>query len=230
MAISSSTWREDWVTEKCELAARLNGGEAGGSYAEAAIVVCTALTALSAELWSGRSIDRFRFIEMLARLGPSPSDNTKVSTPLLIQHLEGSSRNSEAQQLRNTFGVPDTALVVTGPMVDTNEDDILTLLPQLGLKELRRFSYASLLYGEVRSSYAHEYRLGKQADWWPMTMLADQKISYCNRITDDLTRHRLVHFHFEWLAQLAIQIASSMDKTAATLPNPRPQVWWADGG
>ena len=230
MEISSFTWREYWVTEKCKLAARLNGGEAGGSYAEAALVVCAALSALSAELWSGRGIDRVRFIEMLARHGPNPSDNTIVSVPLLIQHLEGSSRSSEAIEIRDTFWVPNTALVVTGPKVDRNEDDILALLPQLDLKEVRQFSYASLLYREVRSSYVHDYRPGKQADSWPMTVLADQRISYINRIADDMKMQRLVHFHFEWLAQLAIQMASSTDKNAATLPNPRPKVWWADGG
>jgi hypothetical protein len=230
MERSSFTWREYWVTEKCKLAARLNAGEAGGTYAEAVLVVCAAMSALSAELWSGPRIDRVRFIEMLARDGPNPDNNTIVSVPLLIQHLERSSRNSAALQLRNVFGVPDTALVVTGPNVDTSEDHILALLPRLDLKEVRQFSYASLLYREVRSSYVHDYRPGKQADSWPMTMLADQRISYINRIADDMKMQRLVHFHFEGLAQLAIQMASSADKTAAMSPRPRPQVWWADGG
>lgn len=225
----SQTWRQNWIAEKCRVVDRLSRGEAGGSYAEAAILVCATFNALAAELWVGRCIDRFRFVEMLVRLGPQASECSRVSIPLLVQHLEATSRELEAQQIQHAFSLPSTGRVVTGPDVDQCEKDVLSIYPQLNLKELRSFSYASVLYGEIRSSYAHEYKPGDRADSWPMTMLADQKVSYINRLNDSLKMHRLVHFHIEWLAQLAVELASVVDRLAEELPLPQPTVWWIEG-
>jgi hypothetical protein len=228
--VSSQTWRRDWVSEKCDVATRLSNGDAGGGYAESAILVCAALSALSAELWVGRGIDRVRFIEMLARFGTNSNDCKLISIPLLVQHLNNSSRSSEALQMQHAFALSSTARVLVGPDVDKNEDTVLSICPQLDLQEVRRFSYASILYSEVRSSYAHEYRSGEQADSWPMTMLPDQHVSYINRITDSLEMRRLIHIHSGWFVQIAIELASAVDNLANTLPLPKPQVWWADGG
>lgn len=226
--MASQTWRQDWVTEKCQVAIRLSRGEAGGGYAEAVILVCAVLSALSAELWDGRGIDRVRFIEMLVRVGLNSSDCTTVSIPLLVQHLNNSSRKLEALQIQSAFSLPTSARVVTGPEVDQSEKDVLSICPLLDLKEVRRFSYASILYSEIRSSYSHEYRSGLLADSWPMTMLAEQKVSYINRMTNGSEMMRLVHIHVEWLAQLAIELASTVDNLVTGLH--RPTAWWIDGG
>lgn len=225
--MSDQTWRQRWVTDKCQVALCLSKGEAGGSYAEAAILICATLSALSAELWEGRKIDRQRFIEMLTRIGSYTKECTTISIPLLVQHLENESRKSEAQKIQQAFSLPSTARVLTGPEVDKSEQEILSICPQLDVKDIRGFSYASILYSEVRSSYAHEYRPGKRSDSWPMTMLDKQQVSYINRINDELKMQRLVHFHVEWLAQLAIDLASTIDNLVA-FP-PRPPVWWVDG-
>ena len=226
----SQTWRRDWVTEKCDVATRLSRGEAGGGYAESAIVVCAALSALSAELWVGRGIDRVRFIEMLVQCAPHASDCRTVSIPLLVQHLNSSSRNAEALKIQQAFSLPTSARVLIGPEIDKSEQNVLSVSPQLDLKEIRRFSYASILYSEIRSSYAHEYRAGDRADSWPMTMLPNQRVSYINRMTDSHEMIRLVHIHIDWLTELAIELASAVDGRASTLPMPKPQNWWADGG
>ena len=228
--MSSPTWRKNWVTVKCDVARRLSDGEAGGSYAEAAILVCTTLSALSAELWEGRGIDRVRFIEALAQLGPNASECRVISVPLLTQHLDNSQRGAEAILLRRAFSLPTSARVVTGPDVDQTEDSVLLICPELEVAELRRFSYASILYGEVRSSYAHTYKPGEMADSWPMTMLANQHVSYINRLNDGLEMQRLAHFHFDWLAGLAIELASVVDGLPDVLPRAQPQVWWVQGG
>ncbi len=228
--MSSETWRRHWVGEKCDVASRLSRGEAGGSYAESAIIVCATLSALSAELWDGRGIDRARFIEMLVQFGAHSSECKTVSIPLLVQELNNSSRNSDALKIQRAFSLPSSARVLTGPDVDKSERDVLSVCPQLDLKEVRSFSYASILYSEIRSSYAHEYRPGERADSWPMTMLANQRVSYINRMTVSMEMRRLVHIHVEWFAQLAIELASAVDQLANTLPLPRPQAWWADGG
>lgn len=228
--MSLQTWRRDWVNEKRDVAARLSRGEAGGGYAESAIVICAALSALSAELWVGRGIDRVRFVELLATLGPHSNDCKIVSIPLLVQHLASNSRTSEAEKLQQAFSLPTSALVLTGPDVDRSEQDVLAVCPQLDIKEVRRFAYASILYSEIRTSYAHEYRPGKLADSWPMTMLADQRVSYINRMTESLKMERLIHIHIDWMGNLALELAAAVDQLASYLPLSMPQVWWLDGG
>lgn len=225
------TWREGWVSEKSKVAIRLSHGDAGGSYAEAAILLCAAFSALSAELWPATSgIDQFRFVEMLVRFGPHASACKLISIPLLVQHLDANSRGPEARLMERAFSLSRMAVVVTGPDVDKSEDEVLFLFPQFKLEELRAFSYASILYKDIRSSYAHQYRPGTRADSWSMTMSNDLAVSYVNQIPDGLQMQRVIHFHIDWLAQLAVEVAVVVDGRAAELPLPRPAKWWTQGG
>jgi hypothetical protein len=139
-------------------------------------------------------------------------------------------REQEAQQIQLAFSLPHSAIVVTGSDVDQCEKAVLSVCPQLDLKELRGLSYASVLYREIRSSYAHEYKPGDRAGSWPMTMRADQKVSYINQMDDSGIMRRLVHFHIEWLAQLAVEIAGVVDRLAGKPSQPLPTVWWIEGG
>jgi len=224
----SDTWRKRWVQEKRAIAQRLAAGEAGGDYPEAVILVCAALSALSAEVWPGRRIDRVRFIELLVRLGSSHAFCMTVSVPLLTQSLEDDQKLAEATEIRRQFDVPRTACVLIGPEIDRPEPDILAACPSLELRHIRRFSYASLLYQEIRSSYAHTYRPGNAAGSWPMTMLPDQRISYINQLREsDRQLQRLIHFHVGWLGELAVDLAEAVDETV--VPWANPATWWADG-
>jgi hypothetical protein len=229
--MASESWRRDWVTEKCEIASALARGEAGGTYSEAAILVCAALSALAAEVWPGRNIDRARFIELLVRLAPTPNMPKTISIPLLAKHVELTSSKSNAQLLKDTFLSFSSTRVVTGPEVDKTEDEVLPICPDLTTKDIRKFSYACLLYEDVRSAYAHEYKPGTKADSWPMTMSSGQFVSYVNRLlTPGIPETgRFIHFHIASLAKLAIDIAMNIDVHRATLPRQAPASWWIDG-
>jgi hypothetical protein len=222
MTSTSCSWRTNWVTSKCEIALALANGAGGAGYGEAAIIVSSALTALAAEMWPGPRQDRARFIELLVRMSPDTPSLSTVSIPLLVQHLRTQKEHSqEAVTLANRFLPVGTSLVVTGPDVDRSELEILALVPSIQVKLLRRFSYACLLYEELRSSYAHQYQPGPKADSWPMTMLRSQAVSYVNKITE-----RRIHFHIEWLAQLAIEVVKEIDATLAKNPSSLPAIWW----
>jgi len=229
--MAPQSWRCGWVTEKCGIASALARGEAGGSYSEAAILVCAALSALAAEVWPGRGLDRARFIELLVRFGSSPKFPMTISVPLLVQHLETTTSKASVKPLMNTLLAFSPTRVVTGSEVDKREGELMSISPILIPKTIRKFSYACLLYEEVRSSYAHEYRLGNKADSWPMTTRDGQSVSYVNRLlaTDIPETGRLIHFHIEWLTKLAIDLASSIDALSTTLPRQAPTSWWIDG-
>lgn len=63
-----------------------------------------------------------------------------------------------------------------------------------------------------------------------MIVLADQRVSYINRITDNLEMCRLIHFHIEWLTELAVELASVVDSLSGELPRQQPKAWWINGG
>lgn len=223
----ASNWRTHWVREKSAIAQRLASGEVSAGYAEAVILICAALSALAAEVWPGRGIDRVRFIELLIRLGSDNAFCRTISLPLLTQSLEAEGRLSEAGMLARVFDVSRTARVLTGPEVDKPEDEVLAACPTIKSSDIRRFSYASLLYQEVRSSYAHEYRPGKTSGSWPMTRLQNQKVSYINQVANaPMGMERLVHFHVEWLGDLAVDLAGAVDALPA-VPQAPPAAWWA---
>ena len=221
-----STWRREWVLEKCRVALNLANGAAGGGYAEAAILVSAVLSALAAELWPGLSIDGVRFVELLTTMGPEALTCRSLSVPLLLQHLTAE-KSVDAIALQQVFGVTEKSLVLNGEAVDRTEQEILKACSNTSVEILRRFSYASILYSEIRSSYAHQYQPGGRADSWPMTSLKNQRVSYVNRLADTGEVHRLVHFHIEWLAALPIGIAEAIDGLSQT--PARPVKWWAKG-
>ena len=222
--MASENWRTRWVTDKCNIALALESGQVGAGYSEAAILVCATLNALAAEVWPGRGLDRVRFVELLIKMTPSSPSPATISVPLLVQHLRTESLTAEADTLVRALMPFGSSLVITGSDVDKSEFDLLSICPTIPVGLLRKNSYACLLYEDVRSSYAHEYRPGGRADSWPMTMLQGQCVSYVNKVTK---RH--VHFHIEWLARIAIERAKSIDASDATLPLARPTTWWIEG-
>jgi hypothetical protein len=222
--MSSENWRTRWVTDKCNIALALESGQVGAGYSEAAILVCATLNALAAEVWPDRGLDRVRFVELLIKMTPSSPSPATISVPLLVQHLRTESLTAEANTLVRALMPFGSSLVITGSDVDKSEFELLSICPAIPVGLLRKNSYACLLYEDVRSSYAHEYRPGGRADSWPMTMLQGQCVSYVNKVTE-----RRVHFHIEWLARIAVELAECIDALDATLPLVRPATWWIDG-
>jgi hypothetical protein len=98
-----------------------------GSYSEAAILTCAALSALSAEVWPGRTRDRVRFIELLARLAPPSSTSTTISIPLLAQHLESTPQRADARILTEALLPTSPTRVITGSVDRSEAESSLTL-------------------------------------------------------------------------------------------------------
>jgi hypothetical protein len=218
-----------WVTPKVDIALALADGACGAGYGEGAIIISSVLTALAAELWPGRNQDRARFIELLVRMDPFTPLLETVSVPLLVQHLEAHGRYQEAEALEPGLLSNGRTKVVTGRDVDLTISATLAVVPALSLQLLQRFSYACLIYKELRSSYAHQYQPGERADYLPMTTRPNQTISYVNRFcrVNGIVERR-VHFHVEWLAELTVGVAQNIDaKFTGNLPS-RPSVWWID--
>jgi hypothetical protein len=65
------TWRTEWIQEKNEIALKLAAGQCGGSYSEATIILCAALSALASSMWPRRRIDQVRFVQLLKDFAPT---------------------------------------------------------------------------------------------------------------------------------------------------------------
>lgn len=226
MCAKVNSWRADWVSEKRAIALKLESGGCGGSYGEAMLILCAAVSALAAEVWPGKKIDRKRFVELLKDFAPATLVATQVSVPMLVWQLRQSGHVTESQNVRAAWLNFSQTRVLTGKDVDQAESEILSLCGTISVKDIRECSYANLLYREIRSGYAHEYRPGNRADSWPMTQDLTAAVSYINRLGD---LDRLVHFHVEWVAKLAVAIAQAIDREAASVPRIAPKKWWLEG-
>ena len=219
-------WRSEWAGKKCELALKLDRGESGGSYGEAVLILCAALSALAAEVWPGTGIDRKRFVHLLKRFPPPKLFSTLVSVPILAASLRKKRKKGALRRLLQAYLNFGHSRVVTGHDVDKTETEIMSVCPTLKRREIRDCSYASLLYRELRSAYVHEYRPGKKADSWAMTGRDDAQVSYVNWVNDP-DRH--IHFHVAWLSELVNETAKAIDQLSSRLPARKPKRWWIDG-
>lgn len=220
------TWRTAWASNKRDIALHLARRECGGSYGEAVIILCAAISAMAADAWPGRAKDRVRFVQLLKEFAPASSVVTRISIPLLVGSLRQQDRDTERSALEEAFLPFDRSRVLTGDDVDRSEGDILAVCTSLQLSELRACSYATLLYEEVRSGYGHEYGPGSRADSLSMSGTRTAPVSYVNLVPEP---DRRIHFHVEWIASVALGVAAAVDAASKTLSREDPVQWWLNG-
>ncbi|MCP4382237.1 MAG: hypothetical protein GY798_12635 [Hyphomicrobiales bacterium] len=219
-----SNWRQEWVTQKVEIAECLFNGECKGSYPEAVLITSATINAIASNLWPGKGIDRKRFVELLIKYASADPSPTTVSVPLLVQHLIDKGRNPEAKLLQEKYLNVCDSLVLLGNDIDKSEIEIQILCSTLDLKTLRKYCYANIFYEEVRSSYVHEYAAGEKSDSHSMSGARNAKVHYTNTIN----MPRRIHFHINWLREVALLTAKSAD-SICSLPLAKPAKWWIEG-
>lgn len=231
------------VDRPLRVAAQLNDGGCGGTYAEACLVIAGVMSGLSALVWPGTGIDRARFVETWIRFGvPTEPTTARLSLPLLRHTLcDGHEADADAlERMRpGMFGFGYSTRVVTGDEVDADEAEIAGTFPHLEKRLLRRHSYPAVFYEHVRSQLVHEYSFEGFATAYPMTSKPDPGVSYSNTtrmlygddgevMLDASTRE--IHFHVDWLIRLAHAIARAVDQQVPNGGLPRPAAWWLHGG
>ena len=219
-------WFTNWVKKKIKIASKLNDGELGGGHAESMIILSTVISALSSMVWPGENIDRKRFIELLKKFTNTTPETTRISIPLFVNELRNTSRNKEADIFQNEFMNYGHTRVLNCDEVDKTEDEIIMICSNLNSQEIRKFSYANILYQEVRCNYIHEYYSGKRADPFPMTRKNNACVSYINWVNDP---YRHIHFHFDWIKEIILTVANALDNFEETLPLKYPESWWIEG-
>ncbi len=112
-------------------------------------------------------------------------------------------------------------------------------------KAIRRYSYASLLYKQVRCGFVHEYRPGENAAEGDglrgIAGLEGDEISYVNILEEHdgvLAAKRLIHFPLEWISAVVLAVATGIEDERSRQDKPAyenlglaiPDAWWVDGG
>ncbi len=179
---------------------------------------------MASECWPGKGFDRKRFIQLLVDFATATKT---ISIPRLEKHLLSNDAAEEADLLSRAF-LPDSysGLILLGPDVDQEEEVVVSLIGgSIPLTKIRNFSYASLIYREIRSSYAHEYKIGNQADVIKMTDSDKSIVSYVN-MGEEIDM--LIHFPLNLIADVTLQCAACVDSFQDSIPISEPVTWWID--
>jgi hypothetical protein len=144
-----------------------------------------------------------------------------------VAYLGSKNRDAEQSVLRNAYMRGSSWREITGDDVDKSEVEIAAMCPLLSTSLIRKFSYATLLYEETRSSYAHEYMPGSRSDSWALgTTRANANVSYTNRQDSSSSggspKH-LIYFNVRWLAGLAVSVARNIRPLK---PDNDFSAWW----
>lgn len=223
----SNDWLKEWSQSKIDLASRLSFGECGGSYAEAVIIICNVLSAISADIWPGRNIDKKRFVELLFKYSNSTESCETISVPLLVATILESGDINLADRLKRELLPFSDTRIITGNDCDKTISDLNANYPEIEIAILKKHSYSCVLYEDIRSGYAHEYRPGGRADSWPMSSNRDKcLVSYINRLTDTGIVNRLIHFNVSWLTRLAGEVVDNLVKEEPLPTSAGYSSWW----
>jgi hypothetical protein len=240
--MASKGWFQDFVDSEVDLAGRVPSNISS-------LIFSALIAGLASVAWprpSSRSkLDRQRFIEAWVRLSPPGLGANRISMPLLIAALERSGDAKAATRLRATHGslTPDKDVIyaayVPGPEVDLPSAEVKVLVSGLETSRIRRYSYGSVFYAEVRSSLFHEYQFGRDAG----RMAGGPGVGYFSTSAEDGPPavpgkwsdkgRRQIHFPFSWMEVLTRGIAESVEPLVAQRPRktlPYPSQWWIDGG
>ena len=221
------------MRHKAAVAGRLANGECGGWYGDAVLILSSAISALSADLFPGLGIDRKRFVQLWARYADTALTPLQVSVPLLAQDLHESGDRANLaglQKLRpdaiSLFPAMVDTKVLDGSRSDASEAEVQLACPNLTVAGIRKFSYPNVFYSEIRSGFVHEGDTTNRGSSHPGGSRKTD-ISYMNVLQKPFRR---IHFSIEWLSNVAESIAANAFEDVYKPRAPLPKTWWLQGG
>lgn len=112
---------------------------------------------------------------------------------------------------------------MAGEDIDSSEAELAARFPGIQLQYLRKHSYPVLFYKRVRSTLVHEYAVDPKVSPSPMTQRS-VAVSYVNEWdVRSRSSKKLIHFHFDGLADIVQRIAIRVEQLESIDPEP---VWW----
>ncbi len=220
--IQIDPWWLEFAERKIATATNLLN-ECDGTYGDVILILTGVLSAMAAKRWPERRIDAKRFIQLLIEFAPGTKT---ISVPRLCSYLVSCNMIIQARQI---WDYPENDFqILQGPNIDINEESIAnSLTTPISLKSIRKYSYASLLYNDLRCSYSHEYKIGHDAHAHRMSKSKNACISYVNIYKKPFP---FIHFDLNWLANVVRKCASVMLEKQPDQSSVMPTEWWISGG
>lgn len=240
----SESWRLELAERKISTFTKLHF-ENQITYGDAILILTAVISALAAQCWPGRNIDAPRFTQLLAGYAP---ETLTISVPLLMKSFESSNKADLATKLNGHFDrFAPWRTIPIGHSVDLSENDVELLLGDSSFRqEIRKHSYAYLLYDELRCSYSHEFKPGPRIEVHRPTRLhrepcvSYQPYSPGNPAWSEIPLEpyiNLIHFDLPWIGEVLRKCSSAvdsieerLDKNRKHLPLKLPKTWWIKGG
>lgn len=134
---------------------RLCDSELPVEYADVVLILCSVLSACASWRWPGdRRIDQKRFVELLIKSPEADKFKTSwVSVPCLIY-------DGKIDKNKTPLGKVASSLEeISSDKVDLSFEDAVQTYRDVegGVKTLRQYCYATLIYTQLRCGYSHEY-------------------------------------------------------------------------
>jgi len=206
---------ERFLRGRVQLARALAVEIPGASYADVVLIITAVLSACASFRWPGRGIDRKRFVELLVLHSPEQFRTSWVSIPALIN-------GAFISESETPYAGGNADRIFRDHETDLSFDEARTRYGDVPRSELRKHSYASLIYEWLRCGYAHRYCPHENITHvQPSTRNA--RVSYISRSIGGQVK-RMMTFHLDYLLELAEHHVSIVPSAASL----RPATWWID--
>jgi hypothetical protein len=279
-----TSYFEDWFQKRLKIAESIVATFGKDAISDAEILLFCAASSLAAIVWprsdTKNPSDKKRFVQLLIEYSSAidpPLDT--ISVDLLIRQLLSGSRTDQANIFIEKFFHSEYAYFSKSPMhyydngpkdiqhaagtlsriydpnqIDVTEEKILELVPDLSRREIRKCSYASVIYSDLRSGLVHEYEpTGNVAEFgWSKSgdrlayinnlimpeekdvkTFADQYKIEIQEARDALAQtQRRIYFPFDYIRNAITGAANSLFAywgNASELSRKEPTDWWMDG-
>ena len=214
---NSESGMRNFLQGRIDLAQKLRTSALSVHYADLVLILTSVISACAAWRWPGRGFDAKRFIETLVHFNSTELNVERISIGGLLE-LE---LISEAESPWASIG--DRYRIFTGDEIDGSLEEMSLKFPTISTADLKKASYAALIYRWLRCGYAHEYwAAGNTTHVAPSN--TPGQISYIGRLQPDKSVVRMSSFHLEYLFDVTQQQVSKLSDKSIK----QPDRWWID--
>jgi hypothetical protein len=204
-----------FLEDRVRLVRELLDSNISVAYGDIVLILSAVMSSCAAARWPGRGIDRRRFVELLIQRSSPDSHTNWVCVPALI--------NARLVAEADTpYGPGENTRIFRDDEIDIELTAAQSKYSSVSLVDLKRCTYAVMIYEWLRCGYAHEYCPHGNITHVPPSRY-NARLSYIGRGTQNGMK-RMISFHLDYLIGLAQHHASNYSDS----PEPTPGQWWID--
>ncbi len=206
-----------YLSQRLQFIRNLLKTDLGVHYADIVLLTSAILSACAAYRWPGKGFDEKRFVELLVKYSLNSHHTSWICVPELIN--KGLINESETSYFNNN------TRIFTDEEIDLDIEEASSKYPNVKREQLRKNSYASIIYTWLRCGYSHEY-LPKGNAIQVKVSKRKARLSYIGRGMSETETKRMVFVHIDYLTALAEHHISILNEQNIR----HPRSWWIQNG